>query len=380
MIMTDDRIGIRSGTIIRGTAITCIALTLSSCQGAGGLVQPQLGEIDYTSFALADQTVAGRSDGQVKRFDMLMRSAQALDKDLYQAIWRNNVYSVATGVGMFTAGIATLAFGVFDASRTLLLAGGLATGTLAGVRSFYPFADRSQLYAKARSALQCAVQSTHIALTFDTLSTGDGAKGSSLAAVLEQARTAADKLQTATANLVAVPGTNNVRSEVGRALFVPVADANVAALRSAVDSGRVVERQLEPERQLASLANALTRIHAIVDEEVDKLSPNPQAALDAARAQLTANLTAVKTSAIESRDLARQVDNNKIKAAAQPPPAGREAATERSTPLVQATSAANAAAVDATNAASQLQAEMSAITSKLTNLDSCLSTLTPAGT
>jgi hypothetical protein len=102
------------------------------------------------------------------------------------------------------AGIATLAFGVFDASRTLLLAGGVTTASVAGVRTFYPFQQRNELYAKARKALQCAVEATRAGIALGAAGSTDG--GETLAQTLTQAQKAAlaQARSQLTANLAAV--------------------------------------------------------------------------------------------------------------------------------------------------------------------------------
>lgn len=354
-----------------GKSFTAMVLILgvSACSGAGGLVMPQLGPINYADVKVPISLQKGWPSDLTQALDAALLDAQKLDEDLVQAMQRNDMYSFATGLGLFTAGIVTLAFGVFDASRTLLLAGGVTTASLAGVRTFYPFQARNELYSKGRTALQCAVQATRAGIALGAAGPTGG--GITLSQTLDNAEQAALDLQAATAAVATTPQSDNVRLEVNRALFVPSAEQNASDLLAAVSAGRTVETQLQPELQVSFLQNAITKIHAIVDAEADRLQPNPDEALKQARGQLTANLTSIKGSALEARDLAKQVDNNRART-------GTITAKDTGAPTKVETEAKDAVN-NAVKEAGQLQAKMQTIDAKLSNIDACISALDGSG-
>src|SRR3954465_3345917 len=103
------------------TASTLL-LTTTACNTPGGLVVPELGAIDYTSAAVPSPLEKAWPDDLKATLVGAFADAKELDRQLFDAMWKNEAYSFTTGLAMFAAGIATLAFGIFDASRTLLLA------------------------------------------------------------------------------------------------------------------------------------------------------------------------------------------------------------------------------------------------------------------
>ncbi len=299
--------------------------------GPGGFIHPQIGPLNYSSQyqynpKIADDAADNDPVANFKNlppFELALAKAERLDNQLYNAMWWNDTYGFLTGAAMYGAGVATLAFGVFDASRTLLLAGGLTTAGLAGVRTFYPFADRNALYSKGRIALQCAVEATRTAVDLSgtlagtAVETGGQSGAYSLEEILASSQYAALALQTAAAD--APPLKNaTIPDQVTRALAVQSANDNAASLLDAVAAGRAVQAQMQPTLQASTLTNIVTKIHALVDSQADALSPQPDKALDVARSTLQNTLSGVTTDALKARDLARQVDNQRPKSAKSP--------------------------------------------------------------
>ena len=368
----DESVLYRIGRPFTAIVLICSITSCQSLNDPGGLVVPELGPITYTSGAVPDSLMQeGWDQGLKDALKQAFVDAEKLDEKLYDAMWKNEAYSFVTGLSMFAAGIATLAFGVFDASRTLLLAGGVTTASLAGVRTFYPFQQRNALYAKGRTALQCAVEVTRTGIALGSAGAANG--NETLSAVLKRARDAATELQGAAAEVAALPSTDNVRTEVSRALLVPVAERDASDLLAAAGAGRAVQEQLRPELQVAFLQNAITKIHAIIDSEANKLQPDPEGALAQARSQLTANLAAVKEPALEARRLAGLVDNNRPKVTSAPSAGGGGAATKEVKEVVEKQA-------EAATAADDLKAKMQTIDAKLSNIDSCIAALTGSGT
>ena len=393
MLANAHRDGLRS--LLKSFTALTLVVSVAACSTPGGMIQPQLGTIKYDLAPIPEDLMADWPAGLQASMNTAFAHAAALDDALVGAMGKNDVYSFITGAAMYAAGIVTLAFGVFDASRTLLLAGGLTTASLAGVRQFYPFAARNELYSKGRTALQCAVQATRVGVSLgagdlpdaNDASRGTGVgraspegDGASLAQLLENAETAALRLRGEAAAVEALPTAQDISLELRRLLFVPAAEQSASDLLGAVSAGRVVQDQLQPGLQVALLQNAITKIQAIVDAEADKLQPNPEAALDAARGQLTANLTAVKESALKARNLAAEVDNNKMKT----PPA-----TEKDVKNGQKDGGAGDGAGQsqtgkdpadaAVKAANRLEARMQTVNDKLSNIDACIKALDGSG-
>lgn len=314
---------------------TCALIGLTACssvgprsnvysnnpfKGPGGFVHPQIGPMNYSSKYQYDNALTDDSQDndpaflKLEPFDLSLARAERLDNQLYNAMWRNDTYGFLTGIGMFGAGIATLAAGVLDASRTILLAGGLTTAGFAGVRAFYPFATRNQLYSKGRIALQCAVESTQTAVDLSVTLAGTGSGAAhfvgpeSLNVILANASHAASQLQRS-AN--AAPAKNNVSAEVARQLWIQSANTSANSILAAVASGRALQAQVQPEVQAATLNSIVSRIHALVDAQADALMPNPEAALRAASAQLESTLSGVQTTGLKARQAAQAIDNQK---------------------------------------------------------------------
>lgn len=397
---------------MRTTTSLCAIISLAACSTAGGLVHPQIGPIDYspeyngfTADSYTDDSIYKTlaidiGEAPISNADSLrlgLAKAEQLDAQLYNAMWWNDTYGFATGVGMFAAGIATLAFGVFDASRTLLLGGGLATATLGGVRTFYPFADRNELYSAGRVAVQCAVQSAMLATEFHsktkpepvdgdvTAASGEADPGDlSLDAILNRAEAAAALLQQVAAGL-RDPRERDVGIAVDNALFINAASTSAATLMDAVANGRAVQSDLQADARGVTLLTAISKIQVLVDAQADALRPDPEAALRVARDELNANLTAVRERALQAREQARLADNNRPKAqpgtkAAQPvdaaiataatgaapaPVADDKGATENVTPAEATQTVAKAA--------QQLAARMATIARNFSTISSCTS-------
>lgn len=149
--------------------------------------------------------------------------------------------------------------------------------------------------------------------------------------------------QSAAASVAGERQSGDVRAEVMRAMFVPAAEQSASDLLGAVAEGRAVQAQLQPELQVTFLQNAITKIHAIVDAEANKLHPDPEAAL-------------------EARRLAAQVDSNRARVTTTGAPATATQAT-----------------ADVVTAADDLEAKMRTIDAKLSNIDTCTAALAGSG-
>ncbi len=327
--------------------------------GPGGLIHPQIGPMNYSDEYIYDSKrpdTPGNCSAtdSLKAFGCALIKAEQLDNKLYDAMWWNDTYGFITGVGMFGAGLATLAFGVFDSSRALLLGAGVTTAGFAGVRQFYPFAARNALYSKGRVALQCAVEATQTAVFLSEATKEYPATGldapRNLDEVLDGASHAASVLNAEVA--ASTPINSSVPREVTRQLWLQSASTSANSLSRAVESARIVQAEIQPAVQTATLNAVVMRIHALVDTHANDLAPDPDGALRVARERLQTTLTDVRTAALNARDEARKVDNQKP-AAAPTNPTNQQAAAANA---AQAAKAATQTQADAAKAAAEVQA------------------------
>lgn len=348
-----------------GVALT-VLVSLGACgmgstgpfSGPGGLIHPQIGPMDYSdeySYDPKHPDNGYKCDGldPLKAFKCALVNAERLDNQLYDAMWWNDTYGFITGVGMFGAGLATLAFGVFDSSRALLLGAGVTTAGFAGVRQFYPFGTRNALYSKGRVALQCAVEATQTAVFLSEATKEYPATGldapRNLDEVLDGASHAASVLSTEVAG--SRPIDSSVPREVSRQLWLQSASASASSLSRAVQSARIVQAEIQPAVQTATLNAVVMRIHALVDTHANDLAPDPDGALKVARERLQTTLTDVRTAALNARDEARKVDNQRP-AAAPATPTNQQASAN----AAQAARTATQTQADAAKAAAEVQA------------------------
>jgi hypothetical protein len=121
------------------------ALVAAALLGACALVHPSVERVPYVE--KTDETT----------LDEALARADKLDQAFLTRINQLEIYDLGTGLGAFAAGIAGVAFGLFDGGSTSILASGLGGATFLGGRSFISHEERRRIYNNGRMAIACAV-------------------------------------------------------------------------------------------------------------------------------------------------------------------------------------------------------------------------------
>ena len=305
----------------------CSFLVMLFASGCS-VVSPQLGPVGYGAGGAPGDSVYARA----------IAEANALAQELYERSLTYDILDAATGVAMFSAGMAALAFGMFDASRTALLAAGLTTGGLAGVRVLAPWSERRALYISGRTALGCAVQvsrfgtwspATEESATTSSQESGrsPAQPGGTMGVLPQQTRDLRQDLNRLSREMVGSgPRRSGARESGLASVSSPAPSAGVViSMSKLAGAGEQADQAVRAMEALANpsldqraelLEGAMAAIRNAIIRAAGDLGVDPQTALAHVRSTLSDHLTNIRDAALAARQVARNLDNRSEMAAA----------------------------------------------------------------
>lgn len=267
-----------------------------------------------------------------------LSQANALRTELASRTRQLELFDFWSGFGLLGVGIAGLAFGVFEASRTAVLATAVGGAGLLGIRTFVPIAVRKQALIDGQAAVNCAVAVTSFGPTSSAASTDRGglpppvlAGGTSTGsptdpstffALARQAGTLAEKLPPAVAAPAEGSGRDagSLRGMVQATVAAQQLNQVFADLTAAADESRAALAGVgdalaaADQNRARRLDVALAAIVDAVNRQMALNGVDPAAALAAARGGVTPNLDAIQKNVEQAKAALRKLDDNKRKA------------------------------------------------------------------
>lgn len=290
-----------------------VALTMLTVTGCTSLVHPQLGPMSYSDVGAGPQT------------RQALLAIGKLDGDLEQSSREHEIFGFVTGTALLVAGIAGLGLAVFDASRSAILAAGLAGGSLVGVRTFFPYEARRTVYNNGRLTLACSVTASrfgHLAGRGSTSGDDEDGVEPVVGPASRGEGSLAARLRDLSAELEAVAAHSRISADsTGLAGTSAVAlDRRASTLEVLASSVRNVSEGVAPsdDEVAAQLWMARDAVEAALILPLGSLGVDADAALAKVRSVFASELTDIRDRAIAARELARQIDEGQRRVATDP--------------------------------------------------------------
>ncbi|RVU35761.1 hypothetical protein EOI86_10850 [Hwanghaeella grinnelliae] len=247
-------------------------------------------------------------------FQEALAYADTKKKELSERVDELEQFDFFTGTAMVVAGIAGLAFGLYDSHVDAIYGAGLVGGSAAAGRAFVPVSARKEAYLSGKAAITCA------AVSFSVLEDSSAPAGVAPGAVVDDGTETLGKIaEDLKAYNVTVPNVSvmpafglnefGASAGAGNQLYSKALSNVRDAEKDTLKSVNALSSQIEAaiNTRATKLVSAVSVIIVAVNEQLSKARVDPSAAADALNQHMSGAFAEIRKTAEKVMEDAKDV-------------------------------------------------------------------------